>query len=120
MEQTELENPKPRVMPTAMKWGAITGLAQIIMTLCVYFIKGNTMERSWPQTLLLLLIICFGLFMAMKEQKGLQGGYISYGRSFGTGMLTSLFLGIISGFFSYQPADKNNKWLGFIQVKLVA
>jgi cation transport ATPase len=86
---------------TAMKWGAIMGLTSIIISMLFYFITGK-MENNWPQMVLNLLLIFVGFYFGCKEQRDeLQNGFISLGKSFGTGMLISVFYGIIGAFFIY-------------------
>ncbi|MBP6531994.1 MAG: DUF4199 domain-containing protein [Bacteroidia bacterium] len=83
----------------AMTFGAIYGLASIVVFMLFYVI-GTDIQSKAPQYLSYLLLAIF-IIMGVKSFRDQDlGGYISYSRSLGTGTLISLYGGIISGAFS--------------------
>jgi len=83
----------------AMTYGAMYGLASSIIYLIFYF-AGAAIDNKAPQYIGWLLLIAT-LYLGIKSYRDQDsGGFISYGRSLGTGVLIGLFGGIIAGFFS--------------------
>ena len=83
----------------AMTYGAIYGLASIVVFLLFYFI-GTDIQSKAPQYTSYLLLVIF-IVMGVKSFRDQDlGGHISYSRSLGTGTLISLYGGIIGGAFS--------------------
>jgi hypothetical protein len=83
----------------AMTYGAISGLAASIAYLIFYF-GGAAIDNKWPQYLgwiILFVAIILGI-KTYRDQD--SGGYITYSRSLGTGVLIGIFSGIITGFFT--------------------
>ena len=86
-------------MKVAMTYGAIYGLASSITYLIFYF-AGAPVNSKWPQWIGYLLMIVI-LSMGIKSYRDQDSeGFISYGRSLGTGVLMGMFGGIITGLFS--------------------
>lgn len=78
---------------TAIKWGVIAGAAMIILSLITYY-AGMTQSSTlqWLSYLLLAL----GIFMGTREHRDKEsGGFMSYGRGVGAGVLIALFSGIL-------------------------
>lgn len=83
----------------AMTYGAIYGMASAIIYLIFYF-AGADIDNKWPQWIGYCILIAT-LYIGLKSYRDQDlGGYISYGRSLGTGVLFGLFGGIIAGLFS--------------------
>lgn len=83
----------------AMTYGAIYGLASVVVFLLFYFI-GTDIQSKAPQYLSYLLLAIF-IFIGVKSYRDQdRGGFISYSHSLGTGTLIGLYGGIISGAFS--------------------
>lgn len=93
-----MENKRSKIK-VAMNFGAMYGLSTIIVMLLFYFMDSDIQSKAptWISYLLL------GLFMYMgikSYRDNDQGGFISYGSSVGTGVLISIFGGIITGGFT--------------------
>lgn len=87
---------------TAMKWGAIIGFGNIILTLLIYFITGKIDGQNGLQTALSIALYVGGIIYCVKEQRDdLQQGYITFGKATGVSMLTVMFSALISGVFTY-------------------
>jgi hypothetical protein len=83
----------------AMTYGAYYGLSASVAGLIFYFM-GTDVQSKLPQLLSYILLIIF-LFLGIKSYRDQDlDGYISYGKSLGTGVLIGLFGGIITGFFT--------------------
>ncbi len=83
----------------AMTYGSMYGLATAIIGLVFYF-AGADIQSKWPQWISYILLILF-IVMGIKNYRDQElEGYISYGKSLGTGVLIGLFGGIITGFFT--------------------
>jgi hypothetical protein len=83
----------------AMTYGAMYGLAGSIIYLIFYF-AGADIDNKAPQWIGYLVLIAT-LYLGIKSYRDQDsGGFISYGRSLGTGVLIGLFGGIVAGFFT--------------------
>jgi hypothetical protein len=93
-----MEN-KPSTAIVTLGYGVIIALAIIVFSLILFllnFTKGNGLEY------LSYLILLGGLFLAQTNFRNkYQGGFIEYGKAFTVGMLTSLFLSVIMGIYTY-------------------
>jgi hypothetical protein len=83
----------------AMTYGAMYGLTSSIIYLIFYF-AGADIDNKGPQLIGYLLLIATIYIGVTNYRNNDLGGYISYGRSLGTGVLIGLFGGIITGFFT--------------------
>jgi len=95
MNDPQSHSTQPRISPvkTAIKWGLIAGAAMIILSMITYY-AGMTQNTTlqWLSYLLLAL----GVFLGTREHRDRDlGGFISYGRGLGTGVLVSLFSGLL-------------------------
>lgn len=95
--QEEPQNVSPVNM--SLKFGMIGGLVMIIASLVFYLFD---MRESWLINSLGTLVILFvSVYLAQVNHRDQElGGYMKYGRSFGVGILTSLFIGILSAIFT--------------------
>jgi len=93
-----METPRSQTK-LAMNYGAFYGLSTIIVMLVFYF-AGSNMQSKWPQWIGYLLLITFMVLgiKSFRDEEG--GGFISFGRSLGTGILISIFGSIITGAFT--------------------
>jgi hypothetical protein len=83
----------------AMTYGAMYGLASSIVYLIFYF-AGADIDNKAPQWIGYLVLIAT-LYAGIKSYRDQDlGGFISYGKSLGTGTLIGFFGGIIAGFFT--------------------
>lgn len=93
-----MEN-KPSTAIVSLGYGVIIALAIIVFSLILFLLnlaKGSGLEY------LSYLILLAGLFLAqINFRNKYQGGFITYGKAFTLGMLTSLFLSVIMGIYTY-------------------
>src|SRR4051812_18187938 len=81
----------------AMNYGAMYGLSAAALYMIFYF-AGADVQSKAPQYLGWILLIAF-LVMGIKSYRDQDlDGYMTYGRSLGTGVLIGLFGGIVTGF----------------------
>ncbi len=86
-------------MKIAMNYGAIYGITASIIYLIFYF-AGAAIDNKGPQWIGYVVLIAV-LYIGIKSYRDQDlDGFISYGKSLGTGTLIGLFGGIISGFFT--------------------
>ena len=89
---------KPSTARIALKWGLVTAILIIIYTVIFYMAAlFKTPALSWIGFLLLLV----GIFMALREFKSLNGGYMSFSEGLGLGTLMCAVTGFIASIFSY-------------------
>jgi hypothetical protein len=101
MDQTDqnIETQKISVARNAMNYGAMIGVVLVLISL-VFYILGmeNNNVVGWIQFLFLLAGLVLSI---LYYRKNVEGGYITYGKSLGTGVLTGLFASIIVGLYIY-------------------
>lgn len=86
-------------MKTALRYGLFTGLGGIIFFLIFYVM--NVMPTGGIQYLS-YLILAAGVYLGMAYHRDHEnGGFMSYGRAFGTGALISVVTGVVSAVFNY-------------------
>ncbi|MFQ5448935.1 MAG: DUF4199 domain-containing protein [Saprospiraceae bacterium] len=111
---TTLDNPSGApdpstvaMRPTAQRYGLIGALILIVVSLAVnlsglvdYTQKGGT--GNTIATILQYGIMITVIVLAIKTHRDDDlGGFITFGRGLGMGMLTALILGIITGIWAY-------------------
>jgi len=83
----------------AMAYGAMYGLAASIVSLIFYF-AGIDMQSKTPQWTGYVVLIIF-IVVGIKSYRDTElSGFISYGKSLGTGTLIGLFGGFITGVYT--------------------
>jgi len=93
-----MEN-KPSMLQHTMTWGAITGIVMIIYSLLLYVF--NQFYNQGLGIISYAFLIAGILFGSYAYRDKVLGGTISYGNAFMTGLLITLFAGILSSFFSF-------------------
>ena len=114
---------------SALRFGLMTGVASIIITLILYLINRSSITGSagWVGLLVFLAGMAYGTLQIRKE----QGGYMSFGEAFkntwiiwvGAALLTSLFTYIMFNFIdtgledlqkeaAYEMAERMSGMLG--------
>ena len=83
----------------AMNYGVMYGLASSIVYLIFYF-AGAAIDNSAPQWIGYLILITTIYLGITNYRNNDMGGYISYSRSLGTGVLIGLFGGIVTAIFT--------------------
>jgi hypothetical protein len=90
-------NSKPTMFQTTLTWGLITGFAGVVYTLILYFTDMIT-NQSLGYVGIIISIV--GIYLGTKAFRDQSlGGFISYGKALGTGVMISLFAAIISVIF---------------------
>ena len=93
-----MEN-KPSTAVVTLGYGVIIALAIIVFSLILFllnFSQGSGLEY------LSYLILLGGLFLAQTNYRNkYQDGFIEYGKAFTIGVLTSLFLSVIMGIYTF-------------------
>ncbi len=117
-----MENPRTQTK-LAMTYGAYYGLSGSVVFLLFYFM-GTDIQSSVPQWIGYLIMILF-IILGIKSYRDEDlGGYISYGKSLGTGILIATFGGIITGaftilFFTTIAPDMLEKLVAASQEKMM-
>lgn len=94
-----MEQSKTSLMKQAMTFGAIIGLALVVYSIFLY-ITGLTFNKGLG--LVQYVALFAGIYLGTKDyrEKAL-GGFITYGKALGLGVLISVFVGIITLFFNF-------------------
>jgi len=93
-----MEN-KPSLFQHTMTWGAITGIVLIVYSLILYLA-----HQTYNQALGFLsyvLLIAGIIIGSIAYRDKVLGGFISYKDAFVTGLLITIFAGILSSFFTF-------------------
>jgi hypothetical protein len=94
-----MEDHKPSLMKHAMTYGAIIGLVLVVYNILLY-ITGLTFNKGLGY--IVYVVLFAGIYFASKAYRDkVLGGFITYGRALGLGVLISIFVGIISVFFNF-------------------
>lgn len=93
-----MDSPRSKVN-VSMTYGAYYGLSAVVMMFLSYFLSAD-MKSSLPTILSYVLLALF-MFLGTKSYRDHDlGGGISYGQCLSTGVLISIFGGIIVAVFS--------------------
>jgi hypothetical protein len=93
-----MEN-KPSLFQHTMTWGAITGIILIVFSLVLYLAHQSANQAlAYLSYVLLIAGIIIG---SIAYRDKVLGGFISYKDAFVTGLLITIFAGILSSFFSF-------------------
>ena len=96
-----LNTPQQLVSPlkTSLKYGLITGAVLIVFSLVTYYAGMMANESlQWIS----YLMLAAGIFLGVKYHRDRDlGGYMSYGRGLGAGVLIGLFSAILLAVFIY-------------------
>ena len=87
-----MENP-------AIKNGVFMGVASILFTMILYFIDSS-MIFGWAAWIGMLIPVYF-MWKATTEEKGINGGFLSFGEGFKAAFLAAVIGGLITQLFSY-------------------
>ena len=94
-----MEDFKSSMMKHAMTYGAIIGLSLVVYSVLLY-IAGLTFNTTLE--FFEYVILLFGIYFGTKVYRDKSlGGFISYGNALGLGVLITVFVGIITVFFSF-------------------
>ena len=93
------ENKQPSLLKSTINYGAMLGLAMVIITLLAWMFD-ILLKPGFSYVNYALIIV--GIVLAtinFRDQE--QGGSITYGRALGVGFLTTMFSGLVISLFSY-------------------
>lgn len=96
-----LNDPQRTISPVrnALKYGLMTGAVLIVLSLVSYY-AGMSADSNLQWVSYLLLAI--GIFVGSRHHRDKElGGFMSYGRGLGAGVLIALFSGILLAIFIY-------------------
>jgi Protein of unknown function (DUF4199) len=95
-----MENTATPVTTTSVgvRYGLLTGLVSVIFS----FLQLSLIDDpETPLRWLSLVILAVGIWLAHKQFKQLNNGFMSYGQGLGTGTILATVSGVIGGVFSY-------------------
>lgn len=83
----------------ALKWGLIYGLLSIVVNTIIY--TFNLMEQQWINSVF-SFVLSFGiLYLAFKEFRDLNGGFMKFGQGLGLGMLLFVTGGVLISVYDF-------------------
>jgi len=86
---------------STMTIGLITGLALIIYTLLLYA-TNNLLKQNFALSVLNYVILIAGIVIGTRSYRDQSlGGFITYGKALGYGVVVCVFTGIVVGIFTY-------------------
>lgn len=93
-----METTRPTVSSIAVRYGLIVGFITVILSLILFMTDQSTNSAmGW----LSYVIMIGGIFLAHREYKRENEGYMSYGQGLGIGTLIGAITGVLSGVFYY-------------------
>ncbi|MDX9848433.1 MAG: DUF4199 domain-containing protein [Tenuifilaceae bacterium] len=95
-----MEDQKVNPMKSAMTYGLILALALIVLHL-VQYLMDVYKPPMWVNILNYAVIVGGIVYGTIRFRNDDLGGYISYGRALGFGVLISLFSSVVYGFYLY-------------------
>ena len=101
-DQNPIGVPAPKsctFMSNSIKYGLFTGVVIVLLSLLLYVMNLN--GASWAQYISLLVLLAGIIMGTLSFRDKCNGGYISYGRSLGSGVLISLMVGVIMSVYTY-------------------
>ena len=90
---------KCTLMSNSVKYGLYTGIAMVLLSLLFYAL--DVKATSWPQYVSIGLLLAGIIVGTLAFRDKCNGGYMSYGRSLGSGVMISLITGVILAVYSY-------------------
>jgi uncharacterized membrane protein YedE/YeeE len=95
-----MENTSTSVSATsvAIRYGLLTGIVSVIYS---FILLAANLEQNTALSLLSLVILIGGIFLAHKTYKDAHNGFMSYGQGLGIGTLVSVISGLLGGIFRY-------------------
>ncbi|MCF8336028.1 MAG: DUF4199 domain-containing protein [Bacteroidales bacterium] len=88
-------------LKSSMTFGLITGVVLIIYTLLLYA-TNNLLKQNFLLNVINYVILVAGIVMGTRAYRDQSlGGYISYSKALGFGVVISIFTGVVLGIFTY-------------------
>ncbi len=98
INELDVKNASP--FPTALRYGVIGGLLVIVIGLIQYLLGITSTISQAVGWLSMLITIVFPVLAIRGHRDNDLGGYISYGRGLGTGVLTALIIGLVTAIWT--------------------
>lgn len=93
MEPENKTKKKISVVRNSLNYGVILGVVLIVISMLMYVL--NLSNQSFSQYLSLFVILVGIILGILNYRKNINGGYITYGQSLGSGVLIGLFSSVI-------------------------
>jgi hypothetical protein len=93
-----MEN-KPSMFTLSLGYGVIIALAIIVFSLVLFLI--NLDQGSGLEYLSYIILLAGIILVQINYRNKYLGGYIEYGKAFMIGLLSSVFLGLIMGIYTF-------------------
>lgn len=90
---------KVSLFNNALRYGLLTGVAYILISLLFY--SFDLSQRSWVGYVSFVVLIAGIVLGTIAYRDKHSGGYLSYGRCLGSGVLISLVTGIAMAIYSF-------------------
>lgn len=90
---------KCSLLNNSLKYGLLTGVAMVLLALLLYVLDVNM--TGWIQYVSLVLLLAGIVIGTIAYRDKCSRGYLSYGRSLGSGVLISVFVGLMMAIYSY-------------------
>jgi hypothetical protein len=90
---------KCSLLNNSLKYGLITGVAMVLLSL-LFYVLDVTMT-GWIQYASLVILLAGIVVGTLAYRDKCSRGYLSYGRSLGSGVLISVVVGLIMAIYSY-------------------
>ncbi len=87
------------LMSNSLKYGLFTGIAAVLVALLLYVTDLNA--ATWAQYISLVVVLGGVIVGTLAFRDKCNGGYLSYGRSLGSGVLISVVVGLIMSIYTY-------------------
>jgi hypothetical protein len=95
-----MEEKKANIIKSAMTYGLMLALALIVIHL-VQYLMDIYKPPVWVNILTYAVIVGGIVYGTIRFRDDELGGYISYGKALGFGVLLSLFASVVYGFYNY-------------------
>lgn len=114
--------PSETVFSNALKYGLYTAVAYILVSLLYYVLDIS--RESWLNYLVYLIIIAGIVMATINYRDKINGGNISFGKAFSTGVIISTVVGLIGAiyvyvFFNYIDPNAQKEMLEAVEQKLL-
>lgn len=83
---------------SALKWGLLLGVALVVYSIVIY-LTGQVGNQSLGYVS--YAFILGGVILALRDYKGINAGFMSFGQGLGVGSMASAIAGLISGAFTF-------------------
>ncbi len=93
------DNKKTTLLANSVRYGLITAAAYVLFSLLMYSLDLS--KSAWTGYLAFIILIA-GIVVGTKHYRDkINGGYLSYGRCLGSGVLISLMVAVIMAVYTY-------------------